>query len=268
MTDTSLQTLISASLLVSNPKFSACENGALLFKLVLSWSEKHNIRLQEAFGTRTKPWDSFNVGLVPSDHLCGYFLDLYSHLLKISEVRPIFLKLAKVCPMHGLLTTIRLCLDTEMRSLSPNLVEALIETLEKSVSVMLSKISVDLGANSSFADMSEAIDAIIDHDPDQDHVEISEEHQLVLACAWLNLKESALLCASLVSDCLELMSPDLVVKAGGILVTILTMCRHKGALEATSLAMKDFATSLLAQDDPTFVRVPEDMLKSILNQVR
>lgn len=50
--------------------------------------------------------------------------------------------------------------------------------------------------NSSFADMSLAIDNIVDSD--EPLVEISGEHNLILACCWLNLKECSLLAAHLV----------------------------------------------------------------------
>lgn len=71
-------------------------------------------------------------------------------------------------------------------------------------------------------------------------MEISQDHQLVLACSWLNLKECSLMAGFLVKSCDLLTSEsgdnfclhlDAINSCGNILMTVLTKCRHKGAME-------------------------------------
>ena len=54
-------------------------------------------------------------------------------------------------------------------------------------------------------------------------VSISDEHSLVLACAWLNLKECCLLASKLFNASLEI-----VERVLELIITVLKGTRHKG----------------------------------------
>jgi len=64
--------------------------------------------------------------------------------------------------------------------------------------------------NASFADMGEAIEHLLSesstNDDEDSTVSLSDNHSLVLACAWLNLKETALVASSSVSTFASAMS--------------------------------------------------------------
>ena len=59
-------------------------------------------------------------------------------------------------------------------------------------------------------------------------MELSDDHQLVLACCWLNLKECALTTAAIVKTALKDLSYENAKDCGAILTSVLTRCRHKG----------------------------------------
>lgn len=46
---------------------------------------------------------------------------------------------------------------------------------------------------------------------------------------------------------------------------VLTQCRHKGAIEATNMAVKTFSTRLLSHADPVFADIPKKMMLQVLD---
>lgn len=116
--------------------------------------------------------------------------------------------------------------------------------------------------------MDEAIEFLI-QTQEANHgesVEISVDHQLVLACAWLNLKECSLLAGNLVKTCPELNILS-ISKCGNILTSVLTRCRHKGAMEATMSASSDYFQTLLSVGNPDLNKIPLDILVKTLDQI-
>ena len=93
--------------------------------------------------------------------------------------------------MHGLLTALRAILDQEKPE--PEFHRRLIEALEKNVDFMLGVLSGGAEENADFATMGIAVESMIgNEDPGTDNVVISDDHSLVLACAWLNIKVNCL----------------------------------------------------------------------------
>ena len=96
--------------------------------------------------------------------------------------------------------------------------------------------------------MATAINSIIagdDNDDDCEETAIPEDHQLVLAAAWLNLKECSIMAGSLVEnlplqespiESSNAMSFANIQRCGDLLLKILSLCRHKGAILAANTA--------------------------------
>ena len=256
--------------LICSPKFSECESGSTLLFLSRHWVTDQKLDLDMILELPINATLLCKAKPVQVSHsLSEFLLTLYQNLLQTANQN--FFRICKECPMHGILTSLRICMPKDRDLVKGSgFLDRLVLCLEETVKFMLGKLSNQDLENASFAEMSAAIDAIIDGtDNDGDNVEISEEHQLILACSWLNLKECALLSALIVStfDTREPeVSPEIVSKCGQILVDVLTKCRHKGAMEATSLAVKDYATTLFANENPVFSRIPETMLRKVLDQ--
>ncbi len=112
-----------------------------------------------------------------------------------------------------------------MQSLTASTVSHLVSALRLSVDTMLGVLGScgNTGGNASFAEMGNAIDAIVGED--ESGLELSSEHQLVLACVWLNLKECALTAGKIVAlEGVEIRAEEAEV-LGELMVNILTCCR-------------------------------------------
>ena len=275
-----LRGILSKALqLMCSPKFAQCESGAGLAQLVNFWRRTDHIDVKDLFhGVQVANCKLFQESLpvisADSKTICEILLGTYRNLMSKAETN--FLTLAKESPMHGILTAVRICLKDELILVPDGFLNQLIETLTRSVQLMLDSLSVqkkETADSASFADMGQAIEALID--TEEEHVEISGEHQLVLACAWLNLKECSLLSGFLVKTCdlspeivkNDTLNAELVKQCGEILTNVLTRCRHKGAIEATNLACLDFSSRLLADPDDVFNKIPENILIAILDDL-
>ena len=181
-----------------------------------------------------------------------------------------FLLLAKSAPMHGLLMSLRTCLKLELEELKANkkMSQAfylkLINELEKSVHFMLDILG---RPNASFADMGQAVERVINVQEENCQernmeVNISEEFSLVLACAWLNIKEASLLAAELGS--IASSDHEVAQRAGQLLIRVLTGSRHKGVLEAAGPALSDLCRHLLTTGGKSS-SFPEKWLKDVID---
>ena len=164
--------------------------------------------------------------------------------------------------------------------------ETLLRILKSSVEIMMEKLTKsktkeadansDIEASPDFAEMGEAIEDLIgEESSDQtSNVEISENHQLILACAWLNLKECSLVAAQLAktlgvdpSTRSRSLTPDQVEDCLGIMISVLTRCRHKGAIEATHLAIQDLCTTIFEHGAEDYKVIVEKSLIQTLGQI-
>ena len=191
--------------------------------------------------------------------LSAVLLHIYGQLF---SQRQSFLLLARNAPMHGLLTSLRTSLKLEPATASDQTFHfKLINELEKSVQFMLQILG---RPNASFADMGVAVEQIVGRQSQcgdiKGEVNISEDHSLVLACAWLNIKEACLLSSELRST-----SPEVIERAGQLLIKVLTSTRHKGVLEAAAVALSDFCCHLLTSGEHS--HFPEIWLNDVIDSL-
>lgn len=257
-------------------KFSDCESAAALFKLCLNWHGhsspwmpfltadwlakiKHNKQLITAVNQATNQKKDYSLHCL--------LLALYHELF---EQRQPFLALAKNAPMHGLLTSLRAILEESGLSNNENLSAFhtdLINELERSIQFMMEILSGgNRNKNASFAQMGIAVESMIseeamEEDLTDDKVAISDDHSLVLACAWLNLKECCLVASKMYRDA----RPEIIERAGQLIISVLTGTRQKGALEAAASAMAEFCACLLLGQHE---KLPEKWLLDLIEQIQ
>ncbi|XP_022090994.1 thyroid adenoma-associated protein homolog [Acanthaster planci] len=136
----------------------------------------------------------------------------------------------------------------------------------------------------SFGQMGEAIERLIadlaayrtgeeeaGEGGNEEMLGLSEEHQLILACCWLNLKECSLLLGGLAEAlpmCSEgdpgILTFDQVTMMANILVAILTRCRHKGAIDGCNQGFARLCSRLLASPCPELQAIPKTLLDRVL----
>lgn len=246
-------------------KFSDCESAALLFKLCYVW-KKHFWTTK--IGSEKVIKNKFLAKAIEeaenegeTETLSQWLLALFRSLAT-QRHSAAFMEMARKAPMHGLLTSLRTSMDLER--LPADFYSALIDQLEKSVDFNLAVLSGG-AKNASFAEMGISVENMIpkseSHDDDAEEVCISDEHSLVLACAWLNLKECCLVASKLYAAS----STDVVERAGHLITTVLTGTRHKGALEAAASALANLCSHLLSGCDNDFL--PEKWLLRVMTEM-
>jgi len=253
--------------LLRSPKDRLCESGCILLKLVTTW---------------TKADPKLNP---PADNIAKVLLSKYEGLL--SGCSGDLVTVALEDPLHGTLSALNGLLlhqDSSVRlSFDQADLERLIRVLESSTTSMLGVLGGSLDThNPSFEESAKAINRAIEQSATslQDDIEggsLPASHQLVLSAVWHNIKSCALLAGELVvSSGFNLLpapeSPDLnldmVNRCGNLLVKILTLCRHKGALEGTVQACLGFAARLVAAEIPEYRDIPAQMLQSVFVHIR
>ncbi|XP_071800495.1 tRNA (32-2'-O)-methyltransferase regulator THADA-like [Asterias amurensis] len=144
------------------------------------------------------------------------------------------------------------------------------------------------GMAPSFCQMGEAIEGLItemaayqiNDDDDYDGagedkmMSLSEEHQLILACCWLNLKECSLLIGAIVETMPlshdhdnGVLTFDQLTLMANLLVEILTRCRHKGAIDGCNQGFAKLCSRLLASQQPKLQSLPKTILDKVLGLV-
>ncbi|XP_071494051.1 tRNA (32-2'-O)-methyltransferase regulator THADA-like [Diadema antillarum] len=129
----------------------------------------------------------------------------------------------------------------------------------------------------SFGKMGEEIEKLVmdlgerggagGEDSEESTAILSTEHQLILSCCWLTLKESSLLMGALakIAPPFGDASHNLLDKQqfelmSDCLVQILTKCRHKGALEGCKSGFYKVCAAMLSCPDPEMVAIPRKLL--------
>lgn len=116
---------------------------------------------------------------------------------------------------------------------------------EKTVARILSLLTNEDKKNLSFADISEAIQQMLQVSgcsQSESSIAITLDQQILMACYWLNIKESSVLVGSiaeLVPD--KWLTSLLASQIADLLATIIARCRHRGILDASLLPMLRFA---------------------------
>uniref|UniRef100_T1IPS1 Uncharacterized protein n=1 Tax=Strigamia maritima TaxID=126957 RepID=T1IPS1_STRMM len=157
------------------------------------------------------------------------------------------------------------------------LIDLVADIIKHVLSILASKSNSNCQAP-SFEDMGLAIDNIIDAEGinmDENNPTLSVEHQLILSCCWLTLKECSFLMSKLVIKMSfsyptksAVLNPTLVRRMTDDLVNILFGCRHRGAIEACSIAMGELCQSLSSEQLPEYRDIPKSILNSALEVIR
>lgn len=91
--------------------------------------------------------------------------------------------------------------------------------------------------SSSFAEMGLAINETVKESEisdEHDDIVLSPAHQVVITCIWISLKVSCELASEIG---MLTHSQKTVERSSSIIISVLTKCRHKGAIEAAGLAI-------------------------------
>ncbi|XP_019627525.1 PREDICTED: thyroid adenoma-associated protein homolog isoform X1 [Branchiostoma belcheri] len=268
--------------LLHSPKAQECEAGALIIKLIFN---KLSIqRGLDVFGESVSDSGSAPVRFIQG--LLGLLQE--QHTTATSNL----LQAARQAPMHGVLLALRQCLSSpalwvQHRSEDVGQLRCQVSDLVTAVEAVLSLVlkalagvkgqeeEEDSEVSPSFADMGEAISSIIcesgDQEGGQDDIALTPEHELVLACCWLNIKEAGLLLGQLVdsvlqNDC-ELLTPEQVQFIGRMYVRILTQCRHRGAIESCNIGFLMVCKRLLSHSDAQLAAIPAQILDQVLDVI-
>nr|CAD7437773.1 unnamed protein product [Timema bartmani] len=175
-------------------------------------------------------------------------------------------------PLHGLLTALSLVAahptGAEISILNAAEVERLVCLMESVVahllSVLASKANNITNFAPSFAEMAEAIDStfcdILSRD-EEEVMDITPAHQLVINCIWFNLKACCNLSSELAS--IESTASDIAERCGLLIVRVLKQCRHKGVIESAGMSLSNLVKMMTS--DKCMHDLPERMLMGFLD---
>ncbi|XP_078591502.1 tRNA (32-2'-O)-methyltransferase regulator THADA-like [Branchiostoma floridae x Branchiostoma japonicum] len=268
--------------LLHSPKAQECEAGALIIKLI--FNKLSTQRGLDFFAGKVSDAGSSPVRFIQG--LLCLLQDQYQ--MATSDL----LQAARKAPMHGALLALRQCLSSpalwvQHRSQDVEQLRCQVNDLVTAVEAVLNLVlkalagvkgqeeEQDSEVSPSFADMGEAISSIICESGDQargqDDIALTPEHELVLACCWLNIKEAGLLLGQLVDSVLqhksEILIPEQVQFIGRMYVRILTQCRHRGAIESCNIGFLTVCKRLLSHSDAQMAAIPAQILDQVLDVI-
>ncbi|KAJ7423775.1 thyroid adenoma-associated protein [Willisornis vidua] len=272
---------------LSSPRVQEAEAGGVLMKTILQKSDSGTMKslALEAEAALTLP----NRGLCFAQHLLHVLQAQYT------VAHQDLLRAAATAPMHGAIAALRRCLlqvpevavsmqAAELAQSWQELLTRLVTTVRDITSFLLGALQSrqGLGASEqaaapSFAEMGNAIGSLIMLGKDQgqeeeegDSVLLSEEHNLILTCCWVTVKEIGLLLGGLAE---LLLAPALPANSGPLLPLptlqvatrvfqeILLRCRHWGAVEGCSMGFTKFCAALLNHPDVELQAIPRAVLE-------
>ncbi|XP_032620614.1 tRNA (32-2'-O)-methyltransferase regulator THADA-like isoform X1 [Chelonoidis abingdonii] len=270
---------------VSSPRVQEAEAGAVLMKTILQKSDGSTLKRLFPEGKAAPTLQ--HRGLCFAQYLLRM---LQAHYTMACQD---LLQAASTNPMHGVMVALRRCLlevpEGAVSMLKGEHVQDWQELLSHLVT-LLGDISTFLlgvlqsrqGPNAnqpaaapSFADMVNAIGSLImlgkglEQQEGEDSILLSEEHNLILTCCWVSVKEIGLLLGGLVEKILPLAPPagaepllplTVVKMAARVFQEVLLKCRHWGAVEGCSMGFTKFCTALLNHPHAELQAVPRTML--------
>ncbi|XP_031712265.1 thyroid adenoma-associated protein homolog isoform X1 [Anarrhichthys ocellatus] len=271
--------------LLCSPRVQEAQMGALMAKVLLQKSQEQ----PEGCGLNGNITVSGG-----SDHKASCMVrflvkELEEHYL---TAKADMMLAARTKPIHGVLIALQRCLLEAPSSVYDTLdysltVEVLV--LLENMSLLLLGVlygdrdtcATEKDAPPSFCEMGNAISSLIAQESGggqgdgEECVLLSEEHNLVLTCCWVSLKEVGILLGSLVEKILTeskpskcLLTKEDLTRASKVFTYILLKCRHWGAVEGCCAGFTKFCASLLCSNDPELSDIPAHMLKLGLQVVR
>ncbi|XP_053815843.1 thyroid adenoma-associated protein homolog [Vidua chalybeata] len=272
---------------LGSPRVQEAEAGAVLMKTILQKSDSGTMK-------------SLSLEAEAALTLSSRGLCFTQHLLHMLQAQykvacQDLLRAAATAPMHGAIAALRRCLlqvpevavsmqAAELVQSWQELLTCLVTTVRDITSLLLGALQSQQGpgadeqaAAPSFAEMGNAIGSLImlgkaqgQEEEEGDSVLLSEEHNLILTCCWVSVKEIGLLLGGLAE---LLLSPALPAELGPLLPLptlqmatrvfqeILLRCRHWGAVEGCSMGFTKFCAALLNHPDPELQAIPRAVLE-------
>lgn len=226
---------IDAINLCNSRIFYEAESGLLLLKLLLNFPMGVDVQ------------DVPNLLCTPNnvqDAIMKYLIDkCWEHLLY--HDKDTFYSICNNQTIYGMLsalnTYLKCCSQYVDIAAAVNIILLLGETTTFCLrSFSLSCLHKGDDYSPSFAEMGESIDIIIESSnyklpDDQNDTQTSNAHALVLNNIWLSLKSCSELASTLIESCHQILSDTDIEKCIEINISILTKCRHKGAIESAGL---------------------------------
>ncbi|XP_050779936.1 thyroid adenoma-associated protein homolog isoform X1 [Gopherus flavomarginatus] len=270
---------------VSSPRVQEAEAGAVLMKTILQKSDGST--LERLFPEGKAAATLQHRGLCFAQYLLRM---LQAHYAMACQD---LLQAASTNPMHGVMVALRRCLlEVPEGAVSilkgehvqnwQELLSHLVTLLGDISTFLLGVLQSRQGPNAnqpaaapSFADMVNAIGSLImlgkglEQQDGEDAILLSEEHNLILTCCWVSVKEIGLLLGGLVEKILPLAPPagaepllplTVVKMAARVFQEVLLKCRHWGAVEGCSMGFTKFCTALLNHPHAELQAVPRTML--------
>ncbi|XP_069686859.1 uncharacterized protein [Periplaneta americana] len=205
------------------------------------------------------------------------FLIMRAEEQLVSLKENIFQAACSGSPLHGTLTALtRIAAQStgpEFGCMSEDEVNWILSLLENAISFLLDLLAAKSISKSdvapSFAEMDEAIKSSIQEslcnlEIEEEEMQLSPAHQLVYNCVWLNLKA----CCNLASDlsCTTSTSAAILRRCGGLITTVLTRCRHKGAIESAGVALSNFVKNVTSDTNSECKKEGQIMLRQYLTE--
>uniref|UniRef100_A0A452I171 Uncharacterized protein n=1 Tax=Gopherus agassizii TaxID=38772 RepID=A0A452I171_9SAUR len=236
---------------VSSPRVQEAEAGAVLMKTILQKSDGST--LERLFPEGKAAATLQHRGLCFAQYLLRM---LQAHYAMACQD---LLQAASTNPMHGVMVALRRCLlEVPEGAVSilkgehvqnwQELLSHLVTLLRDISTFLLGVLQSRQGPNAnqpaaapSFADMVNAIGSLImlgkglEQQDGEDAILLSEEHNLILTCCWVSVKEIGLLLGGLVEKILPLAPPagaepllplTVVKMAARVFQEVLLKCRH------------------------------------------
>ncbi|XP_072030683.1 tRNA (32-2'-O)-methyltransferase regulator THADA-like [Amphiura filiformis] len=290
--------LCSGLRLICHPKAHMADAGALLCKLTFMKSILQVSTNQPGVDETSNLGNHDNQPPTGIDVFIIKLLDILKYQFKCTQAN--FVSAAALTPMHGVILTIRRCLTEDPSILQlvsrkhpdkwSTIMEDILNTIHDIVFFILGVLSgrkteeEEAAARNlapSFGQMGEAIDGLIgalSHvqldgvEKKEDTTAVSDEHQVVLSCCWLNLKESSVLLGALAESCPlcdeenkgGLLQLSHLQRIADIMIEILTKCRHKGAIEGCNQGFARLCARLLSSHNQKFASLPHSLLERVL----
>ncbi|CAO3590067.1 unnamed protein product [Absidia cylindrospora] len=153
---------------------------------------------------------------------------------------------------------------------------SLIQSVCDSVMDVLTNQSPEGNVPATFKEMEEAIDDLVGEESDNMDLVSGPKHQIILSCCWRAVKEASSLLEVVIAktpiaksakDKNALLTFTDLEKSGGLLRSLLTSIRHRGAFSAVYPTYVSLCARLLSSQHPELNSLPHEWLKENLSSL-
>ena len=260
------------------------ETGALLLRLHLANSIENVV-----YKSSMEHYYRLSVDLVSV--LAAQFVSAKKNILEAAHTTPLFSAITAINSVlnHSITSSPTDCIGLDWQQFLTDLISLLDDVTALCLSILT---GCDTAYNQevltpSFADMGVAIETAVLATQSADkgisasshHTDCSSiSYQLVLNCVWLALRETSCLLGGIpdvfgmvetsqMSNCMQVLTYELVERIGSILTSILTRCRHVGAILSCQSALSKFCYSVSSSTVPCVSGITSQWLYSIVGTI-